>query len=169
MIRLLREEDAAAYVELRRQALLDAPLAFASSPDDDLTSDPEAVREQLRRAPESIIVGAFRNRLVGIVGLYRDRHRKRSHKAHLWGMYVTPAHRHRGLASGLLRAVLRHAEAMPGVSWVHLSVSSAAPEAQRLYESAGFRPWGTEADALRHDGRAVSELHMALHLGSADA
>jgi RimJ/RimL family protein N-acetyltransferase len=82
-------------------------------------------------------------------------------------MYVTPAHRHRGLASELLRAVLQHAEAMPGVSWVHLSVSSAAPEAQKLYESAGFRPWGTEPDALRHDGRAVSELHMALHLESA--
>jgi RimJ/RimL family protein N-acetyltransferase len=167
MIRLLREEDADAYAELRRQALLDTPLAFASSPDDDLISDPEAMREQLRRAPESIIVGAFHDHLVGIVGLYRDQHRKCSHKAHLWGMYVTPAHRHRGLASELLRAVLQHAEAMPGVSWVHLSVSSAAPEAQKLYESAGFRPWGTEPDALRHDGRAVSELHMALHLESA--
>ena len=45
MIRLLREEDADAYANLRREALLDAPLAFASSPDDDFISDVEAVRE----------------------------------------------------------------------------------------------------------------------------
>lgn len=167
MIRLLHDEDAEAYVELRREALCDAPLAFASSPDDDLVSDLGTLREQLRRAPDSVIFGAFHDRLVGAAGLYRDRHRKSSHKAHLWGMYVTPAHRHQGIASQLLRAVLRHAESMPGVSWVHLSVSTAAPEAQRLYESAGFRTWGTEPEALRHDGQAVSELHMALHLGAA--
>jgi ribosomal protein S18 acetylase RimI-like enzyme len=164
MIRLLHDEDAEAYAGLRREALHDAPLAFASSPDDDLVSDLGALREQLRRAPEAVIFGAFHDHRVGAAGLYRDRHRKASHKAHLWGMYVTPAHRQQGIASQLLRAVLRHAEAMPGISWVHLSVSTAAPEAQRLYESAGFRTWGTEPEALRHDGHAVAELHMALHL-----
>jgi hypothetical protein len=50
MIRVLREEDAQAYAKLRRKALLDSPLAFASSPADDRFSEPEAVREQLRRA-----------------------------------------------------------------------------------------------------------------------
>jgi RimJ/RimL family protein N-acetyltransferase len=164
MIRELRDEDAEAYVELRREALLEAPLAFASSPADDFASSPEAVREQLQRAPESVIIGAFQNHLVGAVGLYRDRHLKSSHKAHLWGMYVTPSHRGQGIASELLDAALGHVRALTGVFWVHLSVSSAAPGAQRLYERAGFRVWGTEPDALRHDGETVVEYHMALPL-----
>ena len=164
MIRLLRDDDAETYAELRREALLDSPLAFASSPDDDLASTPESVREQLRRAPESVILGAFRRRLVGSVGLYRDRHSKSSHKAHLWGMYVSPAYRRQGIASELLETALRHAGSMPGVDWVHLSVSSAAREALRLYESAGFQRWGTEPEALRHEGQAVSEHHMAIRL-----
>jgi RimJ/RimL family protein N-acetyltransferase len=164
MIRLLREEDASAYVALRREALLAAPLAFASSPEDDFASDPEAVREHFQRTDREVIFGAFRSQLVGTLGLYRDRHRKASHKAHIWGMYVREAHRRQGLGSKLLRAVLAHAEAMPGVSWVHLSVSSVAPEARRLYESAGFRPWGEEPEALRHEGEVASELHMALRL-----
>lgn len=164
MIRELRYDDAEAYVALRREALLDSPLAFASSPADDFASSPEAVREQLRRAPESVIIGAFRNHLVGAVGLYRDRHLKSAHKVHLWGMYVTPSHRRHGIASELLDAALAHARALPGVSWVHLSVSSAALTAKRLYERAGFQIWGTEPDAMRHDGGTVIDYHMALRL-----
>ena len=164
MIRKLTDPDAEAYLELRREALLDSPLAFASSPDDDFASSPEAVREYLRRTPESVIIGAYRQGLVGVVGLFRDRHLKSSHKTHLWGMYVAPGHRRQGIATELLEAVLRHAATLPGVSWIHLSVSSAASEAQRLYERAGFHVWGTEPEALRHDGQAVVEHHMALRL-----
>jgi len=169
MIRLLRDEDAEAYCELRHEALLDAPLAFAASPDGDFAGNAKAVREQLRRAPDWAILGAFRERagerLIGSAGIYRDQHLKAAHKAHLWGFYVTPPERRTGVASELLRAAIRHAESLPGITWLHLSVSSAASVAQRLYESVGFRTWGTEPDALRHEGRIVSECHMALRLG----
>lgn len=164
MIRELRDTDADAYAELRRAALREAPLAFTASPADDLASSPDAVREQLRRAPDSVILGAFAPHLVGAVGLYRDPHLKAAHKAHLWGMYVAPGQRRRGIATALLGAALRHARSLPGVSWVHLGVSAAAPDARRLYERAGFRVWGTEPDALRHEGRAVVEHHMALRI-----
>jgi RimJ/RimL family protein N-acetyltransferase len=167
LIRELQDDDAYAYADLRREALLEAPLAFVSSPDDDLVSSAEAVREQLRRTPDSVIIGAFRQRLVGALGLYRDPHVKLSHKAHLWGMYVVPSHRRQGIASELLAAALRHAATLPGVSWVHLGVSSAAPDARRLYERAGFRVWGTEPEALRYGGQSVVEYHMALRLDSA--
>ena len=33
--------------------------------------------------------------------------------------------------------------------------------------SAGFEVWGTEPEALRYDGLAAVEFHMALHLGEA--
>jgi len=169
MIRLLSEEDAESWLALRREALLDAPLAFATSPEDDFALDAQALREQLRRASESVILGAFDEHLVGSVGLHRDRHRKAFHKAHIWGMYVTPSHRRRGLAARLMSAILDHAASLPGVSWIHLSVSSTAPEARRLYDALGFRPWGTEPEALRHAGRAASETHMALPLDSGQA
>jgi len=169
MIRLLSEDDVESWLALRREALLDAPLAFATSPEDEFALDAQALREQLRRAPENVILGAFDEDLVGSVGLHRDRHRKAFHKAHVWGMYVTPSHRRRGLAAQLMSAILEHAAALPGISWVHLSVSSTAPEARRLYDAIGFRPWGTEPEALRHAGSAASETHMALPLDSGRA
>ncbi len=164
MIRALQDPDAEAYVELRGAALRESPLSFASSPDDDFISSPEAAREQFRRAPESVIFGAFRPSLVGTIGLYRDRHLKSSHKAHIWGMYVDPTLRRQGVGRELLEAALGHARALPGVAWIHLSVSSTAHDARKLYERVGFQLWGTEPDALRYDGRTVEEVHMDLRL-----
>ena len=167
VIRRLHIDDAAAYVDLRREMLIDSPLAFASSPGDDLFSSVDRTREQLRRTAESVIVGAFDPDLIGAVGLYRDRHVKSSHKTHLWGMYVTPDRRRQGIAADLLNATLRFARSLPDASWVQLSVSSAAPAARVLYERLGFHLWGTEPDAIRHEGQTVVEFHMALPLGDA--
>jgi ribosomal protein S18 acetylase RimI-like enzyme len=164
VIRELRDGDVEAYVKLRREALVDSPLAFVASPADDLFSSPQAVCEELRRGPEGVIIGAFRPGLVGAVGLYRDRLLKSSHKAHLWGLYVTPDHRRRGIASDLLDAVLRHASRLRGVSWIHLKVSAATPGAQRLYERAGFRVWGAEPAGACYEGQTVVDYHMALCL-----
>ena len=103
------------------------------------------------------------------MGIYRDRHLKARHKAHVWGMYVVPDHRRQGVGVALLEAILHHARMLRGVTWVHLSVSSAAPEARLLYERLGFEIWGTEPAALRHDGETVVEHHMALCLGRSGA
>lgn len=163
-IRRLVETDAEAYAALRRVSLLDSPLAYVSAPEDDLARTAEAVRELLRKDDDSALFGAFDRELVGCVGIYRDRHRKAAHKMHIWGMYVAPTHRRRGVAARLLEAAIAHGRSTPGVACVHLSVSSAAAEAKRLYERFGFRTWGTEPDALRHDGRSVSEDHMIFQL-----
>ena len=163
-IRRLTVDDAGAYLDLRREALRDAPLAFLSAPEDDFAGSIEAVRTHLQQAPDAVVFGAFDAALVGVLGLYRDRHRKAAHKAHAWGMYVAPAQRGHGMAAALLAAVVAYARAMPGVAWVHLSVSDAAPAAARLYARSGFAPWGIEPDALRHAGRSANEHHLALRL-----
>lgn len=164
VIRELCASDAEAFAKLRREALLDSPLAFASSPDDDIAGSVEKARDLLRDARKSVVLGAFRPALVGLAGLYIDRHVKASHKAHLWGLYVAPAHRRKGIAARLLDAILRHAATLPGVERVQLSVTSATSGARQLYERTGFRVWGSEPDALRHDGQTVVEHYMALRI-----
>jgi RimJ/RimL family protein N-acetyltransferase len=167
MIRALTESDADGLAALRRASLEDVPLAFASSPDDDFAARIERVRAYLRAGPDRFAAGAFERGLVGVVGLYRDHHTRAAHKAHIWGMYVMPEHRGRGLGGALLRVTLDHARSLPGVTRVHLSASSAAPAARRLYERAGFTLWATEPDAMRHDGQSVTDYHMVLELDRA--
>lgn len=163
-VRLLGPDDAEDYFALRREMLMDAPLSFTASPEDDVARSVDAVRELLARAPESVTFGAFRPHLVGAVGVARDRHLKASHKAQVFAMYVKPEERGRGVASQLLEAALDHARTLPGIARIQLGVSSSAPGARRLYERFGFRVWGAEPDASRHGGEAIVEFHMALCL-----
>jgi ribosomal protein S18 acetylase RimI-like enzyme len=165
-IRVLGIADAAALFELRRQALRDAPSAFLASPEDDLASSEDTVRQLLARAPESVVFGALTENLVGMLGLNRGNQIKSAHKVHLWGMFVIPQWRRQGLGERLLHAAIAHARATEGITSMRLSVSESAIAAKRLYERVGFRAWGVEPDAIRYQALSLADHHMALALGS---
>lgn len=161
-IRLLDGADAGALLQLRREALLDSPLAFLASPEDDLASSVDAVRTML--AGGTSVFGAFDGELCGMLGLHRGRHLKGAHKVNLWGMFVRGPARGQGTGGRLLAAALAHARMLPGARAVHLSVSGSAPAARRLYERAGFRVWGTEPGAIEFAGQLFDEHHLVLPL-----
>jgi RimJ/RimL family protein N-acetyltransferase len=164
-IRLLKPEDAPAFVSLRREALEAAPLAFAASPEDDRGLSEDFMRPSIADADEAAVFGAFEgDRLAGIAGVGRYAKRKQRHRAIIWGMYVSTDARGRGFGRALLDAAVNRAREWPGVRQIHLSVTDAAPGARRLYESAGFREWGVEPRSLEAEGRAVSEHHLVLEL-----
>ena len=163
-IRRLRPEDAEASVTLRRAMLADVPIAFLASPEDDVGCDVTFLRRILAEGEDNVIFGAFAPGLVGSVGLVRERHAKAAHKATVWGMYVAPAHRRAGVGRGLLAAAVAHARTLPGIRQVCLSVSDDTPPARALYESLGFRRWGTEPGAMHWAGRFVDEHHLVLPL-----
>ena len=164
-IRILNEDDAGELFCLRHGALLDSPLAFLASPEDDLASSEAAVRELLKPQRESVVFGAHTHELVGMLGLSRANQRKAAHKVRLWGMFVLPAFRQQGVGMRLLDAAIRYARSLDGAAAVHLSVSDSATAARHLYERAGFETWGVEPDAVRFEARSAGERHMRLSLG----
>lgn len=157
----LRPDDASDYVAIRREMLLDAPWAFLASPGQDRGSDVEKVRASLERSDAAIAAVREDNRLVAVAGVAREEAIKRRHIAVIWGVYVRPAFRGRGLARAVVEATFGFAGSCDGVASVHLAVSEHAPVARRLYESMGFVQWGYEPDAVRIDGRSFGEHHMA--------
>jgi ribosomal protein S18 acetylase RimI-like enzyme len=145
--------------------LADSPWAFAASPEDDMGLDVSVMKDRLG-GPGQAVVGALEGErvLVATAGVYLDRHVKMAHRARVWGVYVTPRARGRGLGERVVRGVIELARTWPGVSSVGLSVSENAPAAMRLYTRLGFVEWGIEPGALRHDGRFYAEHHMCLAL-----
>jgi ribosomal protein S18 acetylase RimI-like enzyme len=160
----LTEDDTSDLIALRGEALQSEPLAFGSSPEDDRLTL-ESVQKALADSSNQAVFGFYEaHKLSGMIGILRTGKMKERHKAHIWGMYVSPASRRKGAGSALLRAAIQKAAQWAGVSQIHLSVTEAAPDAKRLYERAGFQQWGREPQALCVDGRFVDELHLVLKL-----
>src|SRR5262245_8507381 len=164
--RTLTPADAAAYVALRREMLEDSPWAFSSSPADDVGLDSAFIAARLVE-PNQAIIGAFDGaRLIGAAGLHRDRHLKMAHRARVWGVYVTPSARARGIGSAILTHIFALARTWPGITSLGLSASERSEAARRLYERHGFRAWGREPACLAIDGRIYDEIHMIAFLDS---
>lgn len=169
-IRRLGPADAPGFVALRVAALRTEPLAFASSLSDDHGVSLEVVRKALAGADEEAVLGYFDgSELIGTVGVIRGSKAKHRHKAELWGLYVTPEHRRRGVARALLETAVEHVRGLAGLEQLQLGVTTAAIAATRLFESAGFRTWGVEPRALKSGGVFVDEVHMFLALGDPPA
>lgn len=163
-IRRLHPEDAASLVALRREALESHPLAFGASIDDDRARSLEFVQTSLADSKQAVFGGFEGENLIGMVGVIRAPQVKARHKAILWGMYVSPQAREKGVGRALLEAAIEQARAWPGVEQLHLGVTDAAVAAKRLYEAAGFWIWGREPRALQWEGRFVDEFHLVLDL-----
>ena len=161
--RILLAADAAAFQALRLEGLRDSPTAFTSSNEEECDLPLSHVAERLTPDANRAVFGAFEaDKLIGTVGLLRERHRKLAHNTVIWGVYVTPAFRNRGVARRLLEQALRHAASMSGVRRVRIGVNAANASAVALYKSVGFEPFGLELGFMSVDGALQDELHMAL-------
>ncbi len=164
-IRELGSVDAAAFQALRLAALRATPSAFASSYDEETVTPLAVVAERLVAKPDRCVLGAWlESNLIGMLGLQREEMRKLSHKAFIWGMYVAPSARRRGVGRQLIERALLRAGSMTGVRQVNLGVNAANAEAIALYEAVGFMSFGVERGFMLLDGELHDEIHMVRNI-----
>jgi len=163
-IRLFTEQDAQVLWDLRMLALETDPWSFVDSPEELRTISVEEFATRLRSDnAENFIVGAFeQHAAVGMVGCYQEAPLKRRHKAWIWGVFVNPAARGRGIARCLMQAAIGRAKAIDGVDMVMLTVSVDQPAPRKLYESLGFRSIGVEPKGIKIGNQHHDEEHMVL-------
>lgn len=112
-------------------------------------------------AADRIVLGAFEGEeLAGVVGLSFERREKVRHKATLFGMYVQPKWRGRGVGGQLVTAALERARQRAGVRVVQLTVTETNAPAVALYEHCGFIRFGVEPMAVAAGSGYVTKLHM---------
>lgn len=161
LIRKLTAADAARFQELRLQGLRESPTAFSSSFEEECDRPLEVVAARIAPDAGRAVFGAFEgDALVGQIGVGVDGGRKLAHKRIIWGMYVTPSRRGRGIGRGLMQKALEFAATIPGVRQVTLGVNAGNTAARRLYESAGFEAYGIEPAAILVDGELHDEMWM---------
>jgi ribosomal protein S18 acetylase RimI-like enzyme len=164
-IRALSAEDAAQWRRLRLEALRTHPTAFAFSYE-------EAAQQDLAGFAASIpppggadaLFGAFHGDILsGSAGVHVYPRLKQRHKGQLWGVYVDPSLRGRGVGAALVHTAVAHARTR--VEVLQLSVQYDNVAARALYRKLGFVPYGIERRALRHEGKDYDDELMAMDLG----
>jgi RimJ/RimL family protein N-acetyltransferase len=158
--RQLTPADAASFRELRLEGLRLNPEAFGSTYEFEKDQPLERYTGWLTN---STVFGAYQNsELIGTASFTQLSGQKDSHKSLLRAMYVRPSHRRTGAGRQLVQAIVDHAR--PKVEQLQLSVVSTNQPALRLYHSLGFRQYGLEKNALKHNGLYSDEILMSLEL-----
>lgn len=132
VVRTVSGEEWAAFRDVRLRALADTPDAFASTLAEARARDEGAWRA-LVEGPGLRLLAFADGRPVAMGGLFVP---EGAPDAGVWGMWVDPAWRGRGLAGRILDELL--AEARREGRGVVLDVTEDNDGARRLYESRGF-------------------------------
>jgi ribosomal protein S18 acetylase RimI-like enzyme len=162
-IRLLTASDAEAWWHLRLEALQNDSASFADSAEEHQTKSLDFVRERLSGDPaEKFVLGYFENgALCGTAGFYRSAHLKERHKGTIWGVYVRPESRGKGVAWAIMQEVIRRARKLEGLEQILLIASAHLP-ARKLYEGLGFEAYGIEPRSLKIGTEYVDDVLMIL-------
>ncbi|MBV8989068.1 MAG: GNAT family N-acetyltransferase [Solirubrobacterales bacterium] len=151
-MRRVRAGEGAQLRELRLRALRDTPRAFASSHRLEV-AQPESHWSALALASEkgqdaAVLVAMHDRRWIALAASrWFD---QEAGIAQLWGMWVEPAARGRGVGRTLVSAVASWAAAR-GAAFLRLGVTDPAAEVASFYERLGFRRTG-ESRRLPPDG-----------------
>jgi ribosomal protein S18 acetylase RimI-like enzyme len=167
-IRQLAAADVQAFSALRREVTADNPVPMGLTLEEELTRPLEGFREQLSFPEPNAAFGAFvGSELVGSAAVaWTSKFASSRHKVTLWGTFVSPRYRRRGIARALVEKAIAHAKAN-GVRRINLTVFVPNEPAVHLYRSLGFVVCGAEPEAVRigeafYDGQLMSLLLSAV-------
>jgi ribosomal protein S18 acetylase RimI-like enzyme len=166
MVRRISRSDGLVLKDVRLRALRDAPYAFSEKLLD-VEHDPDS--EWIERAVEmssegsdSVAFLAFDEDTVLAIGMAGGYvHPERGDEAHVWGVWLDPVARGRGVGRELVEAVIAWATRR-GHPRLTLCVMETSASAISLYRALGFDEEGCPSPSTYHEG--VSEVSMARSL-----
>ena len=131
-LRVISADNWATFRALRLRALADSPDAFGATLEE-ATGHPESLWRERAGGPGPLLVAFVGAEAVAMGGLFLP---EDSEDAFVWGMWVEPAWRGRGLAAQVLERLLDLARDVGRPVLLH--VTEGNDGARRLYERHGF-------------------------------
>lgn len=161
-IREVEAGDLATFKEVRLEALLNHPEAFASTYEGEKRDSDEKWLERIAASDgrSNITYLAFVDgNPAGMAGIFCGFSPKTRHSGTIWGVYLRPQYRGQGIATRLLEACA--AWAREGTMRIlKLGVVTTNTAAIKCYTNYGFQVYGLEPKALFVNNRYYDELLM---------
>lgn len=162
-LRHVRSDDWRSHRDIRLEMLRDAPDAFWFTVDDEAGLTESDWRQRIEQV--WLVHARDASGVLGSAGLGAHWEPERADAVTLFGMYVAPRGRGRGVGAALVRAVLDEARRR-GHAEVILEVASNNAPAIALYERCGFVRTGMTHPHPRDE--TIHEVEMRAELGPAE-
>jgi ribosomal protein S18 acetylase RimI-like enzyme len=144
------------YKALRLEGLRQDPSAFGSSVEEE-----EALSEEdWKRRIHNVLFAMSDKKLVGMIVFVTNDRPKLAHVADIYGVYVRPDSRGKGVGTSLLKSVLSEIRKNRRVTKVKLSVNPEQKAAVRLYNDSGFVAVGRARKDLKVGRRYYDLVYM---------
>jgi RimJ/RimL family protein N-acetyltransferase len=161
VVRRFEPSEWTAFREVRLRALLADPTVFSSSHASESARTDAQWQERLAD-PDCGVFGVFVDgALVGMTGIYVTR--EDPTVAGLWGSWLAPEHRRRGLSVPMYEARIAWARARPELRRILVSHRAGNEASRRANQKHGF-VWTHSGDLTWRDGVTEPEVCYALEL-----
>lgn len=154
--RRLTADDVEIFCAVRSEGLTNDPTACRVSVADDEALSRDAWEQRLTHG--FVVAVETKGRILGIGGFAQMAGTKADHKGLIWGMYVRPEGRGKGVADAVMTALIDHARTC--VRQVQLTVVAENARAVAFYERHGFARYGVEPDAINMGSSFADEALM---------
>ena len=166
-VRPIRPDEGDLLKAVRLAALRNAPGAFLET-EAEVAADSDEVWATRAAAStgegdQLIMLALVDGRPVGMAGIAREIGQRRRHRATLWGVWLDPAQRGRGVGRQLVSAALDWARER-GVRAVYLEVVENEDPSWSLYGRLGFVRREVDPFGAHVDGQDVALEHLVLVL-----
>ena len=164
VVRRLSPSDSIAYRATRLDALKAEPDNYGSTYEEEAVNPRLAYEDYIdEQSSLHIVFGAFdSDDLIGIMAYFRDERRKLWHRGKVTQVYVAPSYRGKGIAKRLLQTDVDHAFSREGLEILTLEVVTTNFPAIRVYESLGFKTYGTMEHYFKTERGYLDQQFMSL-------
>lgn len=164
IVRKLTDSDLEAVWNLRLQCVKNHPEVFSFTYEETLAQGKEPILQRLLQKDTVFYLGAFEEKMVGMVRFAQEEGIKLRHQGLVASMYVVPEKRGHGVGRALMQELIAQAKQLDGLEQIHLSVLTANHPAHRLYESLGFEVYGRAPRVIKFGEQYLDEDLMMLYL-----
>ncbi|NJM44019.1 MAG: GNAT family N-acetyltransferase [Brachymonas sp.] len=169
LIRSLSTNDLPAFIVLRNASLQQYPDAFTSDYQSEHLKPPQAFELRLGQVENGHgILGAFdpQGVLLGTIGMERESRLQKRHIVQITAMMVAQAAQGQGIAAQLIARCAMVTAENPEIDQLILTVTASNAHVVRLYERAGFVPYGLLPRAIQVNEQFFDKLHMRLDIAA---